>query len=274
MYRLICKKPVGRERPGSYIASTMRVLQLILILITTYAFAGGETYILITYHFKSPGQQQATENFIGKAWMPGMHRAGIRNIGVFRPIASDTALAGKRLYVLFSVPGKKQSSILDQVLNDPEVRRLGADYLNARHDQPPYVRMEITMMKAFEGMPKMAVPGLTGPRSERIYELRSYEGPTELRHKAKVRMFNAGDEIGLFKTLGFNAVFYADVFAGNRMPNLMYMTTFANMAERDQLWKAFFSHPHWKHLLTIPEYQNSVSKADIFLLQPTDYSDF
>lgn len=252
----------------------MRFLILALFLFVIPAFAGGESYILITYHFNRPEQQQTTETFIEKAWMPGMHRAGIRNIGIFRPVVSDTTYSGKRLYVFFPVKSRNLQFILDEVLNDPEVRRLGGDYLEAPHDTPPFLRMEITMMKAFVGMKTMELPKLKGPRQERIYELRSYEGPTELRHKAKVRMFNDGDEIGLFRNLGFNAVFYADVFAGTRMPNLIYMTTFENMTERDQHWKEFFSHSHWKHLLTIQEYKNSVSKADIFLLQPTDYSDF
>ena len=252
----------------------MRLLLLLLALITTRTIAGGETYILITYHFSAPGQQQTTEQFLEKAWMPGMHRAGIRNIGVFRPIKSDTAYFGKRLYVFFPVKSNRIHSILDEVLQDPEVKRLGSDYLDAAAGKPPYNRMEVSLMKAFSGMQTMEPAVIQAPRSERIYELRSYEGPTEMRHKAKVRMFNAGDEIGLFRKLNFHAVFYADVFAGSRMPNLMYMTTFENMTERDQHWKEFFAHPHWKHLLTIPEYQNSVSKADIFLLQPTDYSDF
>ena len=30
------------------------------------------------------------------------------------------------------------------------------------------------------------------------------------------------------------------------MPNLMYMTSFDNMAARDEHWKAFSSDPLWK----------------------------
>jgi hypothetical protein len=87
-------------------------------------------------------------------------------------------------------------------------------------------------------------------------------------------MFNDGDEIGLFATLNFNAVFYGEVMAGSRMPNLMYMTTFDNQASRDEHWKAFVAHPQWEKLKTSPEYQNNVSKADIMLLRPTEYSDY
>jgi hypothetical protein len=87
-------------------------------------------------------------------------------------------------------------------------------------------------------------------------------------------MFNEGGEVALFKRLNFNAVFYGDVIAGSRMPNLMYMTSFENMTERDAHWKTFSDDPEWKALSSRTEYQNNVSKIDINLLRATDYSDF
>jgi len=77
----------------------------------------------------------------------------------------------------------------------------------------------------------------------------------------------------LFKKLGFNAVFYASVLSGAHMPNLMYMTSFENMASREQHWKTFGSDPFWKNLSASPEYQHNVSHIDIVFLHPTDYSD-
>ena len=66
-------------------------------------------------------------------------------------------------------------------------------------------------MSAFENMPNMFAPEFEVPKSDRIYELRSYESPTEEYYKRKVAMFNEGGEITLFDRLGFNAVFYAEV---------------------------------------------------------------
>jgi hypothetical protein len=79
--------------------------------------------------------------------------------------------------------------------------------------------------------------------------------------------------VGLFKRLGFNAVFYAEVMSGSRMPNLMYMTTFPNKASRDEHWKAFTTDAQWLKLKGMSEYQNNVSKIDIYFLHPTGYSD-
>lgn len=87
-------------------------------------------------------------------------------------------------------------------------------------------------------------------------------------------MFNEGDEIGLFKKLNFNASFYAEVIAGAKMPNLMYMTSFENMEDRNVHWKNFVDDPHWKRLVAMPEYQNNISHMDIIFLRPADYSDF
>ena len=123
-------------------------------------------------------------------------------------------------------------------------------------------------------MLKMESPALSNPLSERIYELRSYEGPTEKRYENKVKMFNDGDEIGLFKRLNFNAVFYGEVLAGSHMPNLMYMTTFENKQDRDEHWKAFSADPQWAKLKVDPQYQNNVSKNVQIFLRPTEYSDY
>jgi hypothetical protein len=87
-------------------------------------------------------------------------------------------------------------------------------------------------------------------------------------------MFNEAGEIKLFMQLDFNAVFYAEVVSGSTMPNLMYLTTFADMPTHDKRWETFRAHPEWKTMSALPEYQNTVSRSVKLLLHPTDYSDF
>ena len=87
-------------------------------------------------------------------------------------------------------------------------------------------------------------------------------------------MFNEGGEIKLFDRLGFNAVFYGEVLSGCRMPNLMYMTSFANMESRNEHWKAFSNDAEWKALSSDKKYANNVSKIDTYFLRATEYSDF
>jgi hypothetical protein len=163
--------------------------------------------------------------------------------------------------------------LADKLSRDKQYLNDGKEYIDATYDNPPYSRIETTVLKAFSGMPESAVPNLKTPVSERVYELRSYEGHTEKIYRNKVQMFNEGDEVGLFKRLGFNAVFYGEVIAGCTMPNLMYMTTFENQASRDEHWKSFGNDPQWKKLSSMPEYQHNVSKNVTRFFRPTDYSD-
>jgi hypothetical protein len=247
-----------------------------LFLIATVSFSSATTrdfFELRIYQFKTTEQQSRTENYLEKALLPALHRAGIKNIGVFKPVETDST-SGKRLYLLIPHRSLDQfSSQTESLLKDKTYLTNGKDYLDATFDNPPYDRIQTIILNAFSGMPQLAAPNLKAPVTERVYELRSYEGYTEKIYRNKVDMFNAGDEIGLFNRLGFNAVFYGEVLSGARMPNLMYMTTFENQASRDAHWKAFVDDPQWKKLSTMPEYQKNVSRIEIFFLRPTGYSD-
>jgi hypothetical protein len=233
-----------------------------------------EYYEIKIYHVASKAQEDRVERFLKEAYLPALHRAGISKVGVFKPVEADTANYGKRVYVLVPYNSLEQFGKLSDVLQkDKQFEASGADYLNAPFNDLPYTRIESILLYAFSGMPQLEVPKHATPVNERIYELRSYEGHTEKIFKNKVKMFNDGDEVGLFKRLGFNAVFYAEVIAGSRMPNLMYMTTFPNKASRDEHWDAFRVDSQWKTLSGMAEYKNNVSKIDIFFLHPTEYSD-
>jgi hypothetical protein len=86
-------------------------------------------------------------------------------------------------------------------------------------------------------------------------------------------MFNEGKEIELFKTLNFNALFYSKVIIGRSMPNLLYITRFSNLADREAHWKSFVEDPIWKQMSNLSIYLNTVSKADIVLMHAKPYSD-
>lgn len=236
----------------------------------------GDFYELRTYHIKGKAQEQMVDNYLQKAFLPALHRAGLNNIGVFKPVESDTVYAGKRIFVLIPARSLEALAQLPQKLaNDPQLEAAAKDYVNATNDNPPYERIETAWLTAFAGNPRLEVPNMTSPRSERIYEIRSYESATEKLHVNKVHMFNVADEIGLFRKLGFNAVFYGSVLSGARMPNLVYMICFDNTAARDAHWKTFADSPEWKAMTALPEYQQrNVSKIDSYLLHPTEYSDY
>jgi hypothetical protein len=248
-----------------------------LVLLITQAYAGSkDLYQLKIYHLKSADQEQVVENYLEKAYLPALHRAGISKAGVFKNIKATASDKKDELLIYVLVPYKSADDILkieQKLQKDKAYTNDGSAYLNAAYNKTPYDRIETILISAFDGNPRLNLSGVTSPKAERVYELRSYEGPTEKLYQSKVKMFNTGDEIGLFKRLGFNAVFYGSVIAGPRMPNLMYMTTFANKADRDKHWDAFGKDSQWKTLSAEEEYKNTVSNSTTTFLYPTAYSD-
>ena len=233
-----------------------------------------EFYQLTIYHFSTELQEKILDNYFQNAFLPALHRLEIKKIGVFKAQANDT-VPDKLMYVF--IPFKTPETFLQlssKLKEDAVYISAGAQYLNAAYDRPPYLRMETILLRAFPLAPKLQLPALKAPKEERVYELRSYESPTEKKFQNKVEMFNQGNEIELFKRLNFNAIFYGEVIAGGKMPNLMYMTSFENKADRDEHWKTFGNDPYWKKLSAMPGYQNNVSHIDITFLSPAEYSDF
>ena len=227
---------------------------------------------LKVYHYSNGQQENIVDNFLQKDLLPYLHNSGIKNIGVFKAIANDTA-TDKKIYVLIPFTSLKQwEKYLALKANDPAITG-NNEYTNSITDKPAYGRVETIFLKGFKFMPHVSVPQLTAAKSERVYELRSYESAGEKLHANKEHMFNEGGEIDLFARLGFNAVFYASVIHGAKMPNLMYMTSFENMKAREEHWASFRTDTVWKTLSARPEYQKNVSKSEIIFLRPTNYSD-
>lgn len=251
---------------------TLSVLFILSTVFLAHA-AKREFYEIKIYTISSDDQEDRLDAYLSEAYLPALHRMGINSVGVFKP-RKDTEDAGKKVYVL--TPLKSPSDVMkieEKLSSDAAYLAAGNDYINAAYDNPPFDRFESIILKAFVDAPQMALPKLNGPKSERFYELRSYEGPTEKLYRNKVDMFNAGGEVALFKDLNFNAVFYGEVVTGSHMPNLMYMTTFENKEDRDAHWKAFVESPVWDKLKADPKYQHNVSKNTQYYLYPTDYSD-
>jgi hypothetical protein len=231
-------------------------------------------FVIKIYRISGPGQEGMVDAFLKDAYLPALHKAGIAKAGVFKPVEADTA-AGKLVYLFIPFKSADQYLEITSALEkDLAFQKAGKDFLDAQYNNPPYLRSETILMKAFAFMPEFKAPSYTNAVSERIYELRSYESATEAKALKKIQMFNEGGEISLFKELNFNPVFFGQVLFGSHMPNLMYMTTFKDMATHDERWKVFGSSDAWKKLSSLEEYKNTVSKANPYLLHPASYSDF
>ncbi|MDX9725556.1 MAG: NIPSNAP family protein [Bacteroidales bacterium] len=231
-------------------------------------------YELKIYRLKDPAKNAVFDRYLKDAYIPAMHRAGIPSVGVFKPVEADTAY-GKMVYVF--VPYKTMDQfgqVLTALENDPVYKEAGREFLDAPYSDPPFTRYESILMKAFAFMPEYKLPSFSTPRSERIYELRTYGSWTEELATKKIHMFNEGGEMEIFEKIGSNAVFYGQVIVGSERPRLLYMTTYENMQSQKEHWAAFSKHPDWLSLREKKEYANTVIKAIPYLLHPTDYSDF
>jgi hypothetical protein len=236
--------------------------------------SAGEYYQLTIYHLKNAGQLSVTNAYLKNTLLPALHTFGLSNIGVFSAIENDTA-TDKKLYVLIPFTNfEKYESLMNAISAGMFIKNDNSGYTDAAFNNAPFERIENVLLKAFRDAPILKTPVLTAPLTERVYELRSYEASTEKLYQQKVNMFNQGGEVDLFNRLQFNAVFYGEVLNGSHMPNLMYMTTFDNKASRDKHWKNFVADTTWKRISALPQYQNTVSKADIFFLRPVEYSDY
>ncbi|HPA87495.1 MAG TPA: NIPSNAP family protein [Bacteroidales bacterium] len=231
-------------------------------------------YELKIYRLKDPAKNAVFDRYLKDAYIPAMHRAGIPAVGVFKPVEADTAY-GKMVYVFVPYKTMEQfDKVLTALEKDPVYKEAGREFLDAPFNDPPFARYESILMKAFAFMPEYRLPSFSTPRSERIYELRTYGSWTEELATKKIHMFNEGGEIEIFEKIGSNAVFYGQVIIGSERPRLLYMTTYENMQSQKEHWAAFSKHPDWLSLREKKEYANTVIKAIPYLLHPTDYSDF
>jgi hypothetical protein len=215
-------------------------------------------------------QRQRTSQFLERSAVPALKRSGAAPVGVF---ASSIAPESPFLLALASYPSlaaMEQSRA--KLAADDEYQKA----LKAFDSQPGlnYVRMEGILLRAFEGMPQVAPPPTEGRRAARIFEVRMYESNNTSTLAEKMKMFNSG-EIEIFKKLGMLPVFFGETLVGPKMPNLIYMLSFDDLAAREKAWRAFGSDPDWKKLRETPGWSDAeiVSNITNFMVSPLPFSD-
>lgn len=254
-----------------------KVLAFLLIFNLSFIsiFAQRSAYYEVkTYYFKSSEQEKLLDQYIQAALIPALHENGMGPVGAFKPIANDTAALKRIILIMSAKKLETLSQLEEKLLSNASYQTKASNYLQAPYNSAAYGRIEKVWLKAFKMAKQPTLPVLKSALTEHVYELRSYESPSETYYRNKLHMFNEGQEITLFKDLNFNATFYGDVIAGAHMPNLMYMTSFENMNDRNEHWKAFSASVQWKKLSSDPFYKNNVSKSEITLMKAAEYSEY
>ena len=230
-----------------------------------------EFYELRLYHLRRGPQTKLFDNFYRDAALPAMNRAGIEPVGVFSVMYGPDS---PTMYVL--MPHKSLDSFAEaneRVRADAEYQKKGAEFINASPTEPSYIRTESFLLHAFSGWPKIEVPAAAAGNKARIFELRMYESHSKKANTKKIEMFNNG-EIDIFRRTGLKPVFFGETLIGSKMPNLIYLLTFENMAEHDKNWAQFIADPDWKKMSTTPGYTDAEVVCNItnLFLRPTGYS--
>ena len=233
--------------------------------------AAREYYELRQYKLRRGPMQKRFDDFYREAALPAMNRAGITPVGVFSLMAGNDSPTMYSLLTYKSIDAFATAG--ERVRADADFQKLGAEFINAQPTDPSYVRVESTFMLAFATIPKLEIPAATAAKKARIFELRTYESHSERANKKKIEMFDTG-EIGIFRRTGLTPVFFGETLVGSRLPNMIYMLVFENMAERDKNWGTFVADPEWKKLSTTPGFTDPeiVSNISNVFLRPTPYS--
>ena len=236
--------------------------------------AATEFYELRRYRLRRGPKQALVNEFWQKAAIPALRRAGAGPVGVFTVMIGPES---PTLYVLIVHRTLDAFAAIDfRLAADAEFQKTGAAYLDAVAADPAFIRVESSLMRSFDSMPRLELPfggGEAGKRS-RIFELRTYESHSEQASRKKIGMFNNG-EIAIFRKAGLQPVFFGETIAGANMPNLTYLLVYEDMAARDRQWAAFSADPEWRTLsatpgLTDPEIVLSISNV---YLRPAAFSE-
>lgn len=226
-----------------------------------------EFYQLRRYHLQTGPQTALTESYFADALIPALARMGMGPIGAFR---LDIGPETPAYYAL--IPGSSIEALVEvnlRLADDTEFMKAAEPFWSAPATAPAFMRVDVSLLAAFAGWPRVTPPSAAATKAKRIFQLRTYESPSNRDHVRKVEMFHSG-EFEIFKNAGFHAVFFGDTLIGPRMPNLTYMLSFTDLAELESKWDVFRADPAWKKLSADPRfsYEAIVSNISNLILIP------
>lgn len=219
----------------------------------------------------SPDEQlRRTSEFLTQSLLPALKRAGTGPVGLFTQTVGEQSPA---ILTLVSYASFADFERIGRALEQDKTYRKAAEEFYGRRGLA-YQRLESSLLRAFDGMPKVEPPPTAGREPPRLFELRTYESDNPLTLRRKIDMFEQG-EMALFRRLGLLPVFFGETLVGPRMPNLTYMLAFDNLAAREKAWQAFAQDPEWQKMRVKPGWADAeiVSNISTSLLRPLAGSD-
>ena len=237
----------------------------------TPAARAREFYQIRRYNLMTGPQLKLTENYFSNALIPAVTRLGMGPVGALKLDIGEQTPA---YFLIVPGPSLETLATLDlKLAEDQAFLDAAAPFWNATATAPAFQRVETSLLEAFAGWPKLTPPAAAAAKGKRIFQLRTYESPSNGDHVRKVEMFHSG-EFDIFRSAGFHPVFFGDTLIGARMPNLTYMLSFTDTAELEAKWNVFRNDPAWKKLSASPRFafDQIVSNISNLMLSPLDCS--
>ncbi|GJG87281.1 hypothetical protein tb265_24620 [Gemmatimonadetes bacterium T265] len=237
-------------------------------------------YELRTYELRNDLDVARAHEFFAQHLVPALRRAGAGPVGAFAP---DSGLPLPSVVLLVPYPSLTALGAAGERLAADPALRAASDAWEGRGEGRgtpgpahglPYVRYDVAVYRAFPGQPALEVPPAAAGRAPRLFELRTYEAPSDAGLRAKVAMFDEA-EVRIFRESGFAPVMFGTAIAGARLPHLTYLVGFDDMAARGAAWARFGANPDWQRIRVRPGWTDpeTVSVIRSAFLRPTAYSD-
>lgn len=225
-----------------------------------------QTIELRYYYLRSAEHAKIADEYLTKALIPALNRAGRETIGVFRE--EEEQAEPLRLIVIAHDSIESFAALPKKLADDNDYQNDADTYMALNKEDSPLMRIHSEVLESYDCWPKLKIPALSQSKADgRIFELRIYESSNQRFGDLKVEMFNSG-EVPIFLESGITPVFMGQAIAGDKMPSLSYLTVYADQVAKDAAWKKFVEHPDWKVLKKVEKYQGTVSKIHKLNLVP------
>ncbi len=228
-------------------------------------------YELRRYQLRNGPQGKRLDEFLEQRAIPAWNLYGIQPVGVFLGAIGDT---NPVVYTLLRHASLESVvAVRDWLAADNEFQRAGAQFLDVPATDPSFMRVDSTLLVAFDGMVELEVPPGAGTAVPRVFELRRYESHSDAALRRKIEMFNSR-EIAIFRRTGLRPVFFGEALVGSRLPHLTYLLAFEDLAARERSWDTFRADPEWRQLWSTPGLTDGeiVSNVTSVILRPAPYS--
>jgi hypothetical protein len=229
-----------------------------------------ELYELRAYRLKDGAPHELLDEYIEKALIPALNRAGSAPIGVLKEM--EQPKDGPAIWVLIPHQSAQAFAIAaTRIYEDPQYQKSAMAYFRVGKAEPAFQRIDSWLLLAFTGMPRLEMPALARNKKKHIFEMRTYESYSESKALKKIEMFNSG-EIEVMREVGLSPVFYGQALVGKDLPHLTYMLCGETREAHKEHFTSFTKHPTWLKLKDDPQFADTVSKITSRFLEPLPYS--